>query len=851
MAELHVVEDERPGILKEIDEGAMDLIFQAIQQDIYSYPMKSFIRESISNGLDSIIERNIFFAITSGKPVSDYFLQREDDKLLKDSKYTPEYYDPKFLSSNTKVQVTYKEGFPRDLVSIKDEGVGLGGSRLKGYFKLGYSSKRNMKDVIGKFGAGAKAGLATGVEYFVMHTTYNGYKTSFMIFNNDYENITPKQDNSLIDVWVVKMANGGTISREIYWNPTTEKNGVQVDLEIKKHNKALCIDAVTQQFQYFGGKVQLRIIDGENNSTSNTLDAKPLYESDALLIPKYSTYSSPHILVDGISYGLISWDELELDRRQGKIAIKVKATDVDITQSRESLKWTEKTKDTVLRAIKVAKDEAEDYVASLLTLPNPENLIEVNNIYGSLSRGHDESVGSVFSTFLVMHSITPKVDVYLSPAKIIKGYLSESFFEFLFYPCNIKKLTLNSHGSKLTISAHKVDSFYDLRNSKIIYAESSSVGPKLVSHLLNKFSVNSLIYVRPIPNPELSVLRYNKQEYSVEELQTYSKTLFKNYSTLFIDNYEVKYDEKEEDLEKEIESDTQESKVALATIRKMNKEVLYTTYNTTIENHYNYDSRDYEFIIDSKQERHTIKIKNIEETIGEFKNAGKDVIVCTGKYAMLGKIIELSAEAFNKQVKVMYVAQDVVPHFAPFAKTFDDYFREINTKTGELMIGSHIRDLNTWRILFEIIKDYPEYAKNYNLLKAFTSIDVSLYSSIISRTRETNPRTIIENSYSKESSPILDDIFGYLRSLEEFQAVVQTADKDLIAEKALILFKSDEIFTIDAYDEEFIGTIKSELKRLHPIKDVLTLMETSGDFVAARPLIDELLLTLNKKDDNI
>jgi len=47
MAELHVVEDERPGIKKEIDEGAMDLIFQAIQEDIYSFPIPSFVRKGL------------------------------------------------------------------------------------------------------------------------------------------------------------------------------------------------------------------------------------------------------------------------------------------------------------------------------------------------------------------------------------------------------------------------------------------------------------------------------------------------------------------------------------------------------------------------------------------------------------------------------------------------------------------------------------------------------------------------------------------------------------------------------------------------------------------------------------
>ena len=137
MAEIDIIQEERPGIMKEVDEGALDLIFQAIQEDIYSSPIKSFVREGISNGLDAIVERNIFGAINAGEPVENYYLQRNDGKLLKDSAFDSSYYKLAFLSSNDKVMVHYKEGMPRDIITIKDSGVGMGGSRLKGFFKLG------------------------------------------------------------------------------------------------------------------------------------------------------------------------------------------------------------------------------------------------------------------------------------------------------------------------------------------------------------------------------------------------------------------------------------------------------------------------------------------------------------------------------------------------------------------------------------------------------------------------------------------------------------------------------------------------------------------------------------------
>lgn len=137
MAELVITKDEVVGIKKEIEEGSLELIFNALQSDIYSSPMKSFIRETISNGLDSIIEKNVFRKIDAGDPVEKYFLQRQDNALLKDSEYNPDYYNIKHLGESDKVSVVYEEGMPRDKITISDYGVGLGKGRLKGYFKIG------------------------------------------------------------------------------------------------------------------------------------------------------------------------------------------------------------------------------------------------------------------------------------------------------------------------------------------------------------------------------------------------------------------------------------------------------------------------------------------------------------------------------------------------------------------------------------------------------------------------------------------------------------------------------------------------------------------------------------------
>jgi len=400
MAELQVSQEEKIGILKEIDSGAMDLVFQAMQEDIYSKPIDSFIRETVSNSIDSTKERYIANEIINmGVPVEEYYRQENDGKLLKDSQFTPEYFkDYTNLGSKSKVMVKYQDSSSgRDLFSIRDYGVGLHSERLKGYFKIGYSTKRNMKGVIGKYGVGAKSALATGVDFYVMTTYHNGYKTSFMIYKHDYEPITPQHEDGKSDEWKVNMANGMEAIKTIFWEPTLEANGVCVEIEVKSHNKDKYIKALKDQFTYLHENITFRV-----NGQDESLDPGIVYDGNSITIARSSRLVRPHIIVDGINYGFVSWDELELKPRDGNIGLKVAATDVDITQSRESLKWTEKTKKTVLRLVKEAEDEALVYISSQIG-DTDYNLIEAlvntsydaSNDYGDVMWNFRKFVGSV------------------------------------------------------------------------------------------------------------------------------------------------------------------------------------------------------------------------------------------------------------------------------------------------------------------------------------------------------------------------------------------------------------------------------------------------------------------------
>ena len=125
------------GMVKEIEESAISLILQNLQQDQYQYPEKSFIREIVSNCVDAIEEKKVAKSILTGESsVEDHYSSVESE-ITKDSKFDSEYYNLDFLSPEDRIEITYinRHTSNRDKIVIEDTGVGLGDSRLQGFFR--------------------------------------------------------------------------------------------------------------------------------------------------------------------------------------------------------------------------------------------------------------------------------------------------------------------------------------------------------------------------------------------------------------------------------------------------------------------------------------------------------------------------------------------------------------------------------------------------------------------------------------------------------------------------------------------------------------------------------------------
>lgn len=356
---------------KTLDSNAIALLMGMAQRDQYSFPQKSAVREIASNAVDALNERNVAIAILTGKAtVEDHYLPRTDG-IYSDSVFDKEYYDLPWLSNLDQVHIIYRNNgdLERDELMIRDFGVGLWGNRLRGYFNLGYSTKRNSRFALGKFGIGAKSALSTGVPFYTMTTRYNGRKTSFNVYMQTVEPITPKFNMVKgTENQSFQMQIGENRFMTVYYETTEESNGLDITLQVKKHHKNQYVDAVKSQLMYF--KEVHFFEETDNFRTEVSVKAKILYEDDVMVISENSFHNKPHLLIDRVNYGNIEFTELELEDKRGNVGIKVKADNIAVNPSRERVIWDDKTKATIQEAFNAVVVSAGKRLQSQLDTTN-------------------------------------------------------------------------------------------------------------------------------------------------------------------------------------------------------------------------------------------------------------------------------------------------------------------------------------------------------------------------------------------------------------------------------------------------------------------------------------------------
>jgi len=442
--------DGNTGFKREINEGARGLVLDTIQITQYTKPEESTVRELTANAVDSQREKEIAVSILSGQTTpEDHFIQREGAKYA-DSNWDPSYYDLKHLDqTKTNVELTYtqNEGVGYcDTFSVKDFGIGIGEARLEGYFQIGYSTKRNSKGSLGAFGFGNKVALSTRCDYYTVITVHNGKKYKFNCYSYKIDstvgkfNLDTNEKNDFIT-----FTNG----TQVYFEKTNEQNYTEIIVPTKRHHRSKYEQAVKAQLLYFGN-VEFNIIEEDGHVRSIDTAAEVLYSSSRLIVSKNNQFSKPHVVIvkgddtkgegTGVCYGYIDFPELEMEQLYGNVGIKcpirsvirdevtgqetVLQEGVEVTPSRETVVWSEHTRDFIKKRFENAVEEATELVQDKLL--ETDFLRWLTTCKDVLMHTGQDSIMSELSRVVDLEGIRPKFAGtsirYSNPSRMFRGF---------------------------------------------------------------------------------------------------------------------------------------------------------------------------------------------------------------------------------------------------------------------------------------------------------------------------------------------------------------------------------------------------------------------------------------------
>lgn len=303
-----------------IDAANINFISHLLTSNLYSKPLVSFFRETISNALDSNIE-----AGKKDAPILILF-EREAE--------TASY--PSWSTFNVRI-------------SIRDYGTGLSPERFdKIYKNIGSSTKRDSNDYIGMFGIGRFSCLAVS-DNVEITSYYNGTKMLYLMYKS----------------------NGQINIDKVHEMPTEEPNGLEVSLTTDTNTNNI-IDALVncQFFETVTVKSETSI--GPLNSFVESFNKRrtKTFTYFSLLEPAYHSKVKNYVRMGNVLYENPS----NLSFSNSRMIVNVPMGSVDIIPSREKLQLTKKTEQTLQAAYAAAKIELTDKLNSIwesedLTLP--------------------------------------------------------------------------------------------------------------------------------------------------------------------------------------------------------------------------------------------------------------------------------------------------------------------------------------------------------------------------------------------------------------------------------------------------------------------------------------------------
>jgi hypothetical protein len=874
------------GIKKQIDERSTDIIFDMLQVYAYSNPIQSTVRELASNAVDAQREKEIAQAILSGtKKAEDFFIEKIG-KEFEDSKFKAEYFDLKWLNKeqNT-VELEYisneGSGFCDEFV-VRDYGVGIGGERLEGVLKLGYSTKRNTRELIGGYGVGQKAALSTGAPFYTLVTAHNGRLFKLNIYS--------KKADSLIGVLNEETGKPNefiTFSKgeKVYFENTKSLNFTEIRVPVKKLNQHKYLDAVDSQLLYLPN-IRCYITDGKYRN-EHKFKADILYESKNLIISKNSQFSRPHIIIvkdknsnTGICYNEINYKELELEQRYGAVALKVQVRStrrledgteelinegVTVTPNREQVIWNDETKAYLLSITQNVSTEASEIINK--ELKEKDFVKWIQKAIGALDRLNYHGVISELARMIDKSSIHPKYEVDPS--------IQFTDPKTLFWGMNVRwthyedKYSRKKSKTVTTVNRDDVDSW-----SKFVYSGGSDrpvyIQTENTDYVKDRYVIEGLlkqtgwsarnggfitikldditervkeIKEKMLPSDKSAAAKASVDDY-VNKLIAKRDLVFKyiqaskvvvNYEDIDVPaDFKVKHSGTEPETDEDGDEMAPEKLVSPEELRKMNGEVVFFTFD-----------------IERRSYRPELKLSKIEVKLSEvgkiskriFYGFDEDVPKLKAACSILGGV---TASWYNKDIAIIRISRQLHKVFKNYGEPINRFFSMIN-------------DDNVMSVSPELSKYYTAYyisgrlGKQHRFLEKFGPINKEISDLYVQlRNFEDLHYARVRSLRGAEHESGLVELLGKQCEFQIF--VIQNSDNaSAIADKSQELFGVPSVTNIELIDPivyKQLAVLDEYVEEIHQLMSTITFLTSSYDAPTAEQIkLIRIILKAKNLDD--